>query len=448
MSETPAAKRPRTAADGTPSTPATRDASAHGRVELDVGGTRFVSSRSSLEGASSYFRALFGRWSSDEQPLFLDCDADAFQVLLSYIRLPSSVILPQETGLATRVLGLAEYLGVDGFLAAVKTRAHANMHPDDAEVDDPVAAFDEEAGTLQQALERGLLPARFFAPVPPPPEPPEPPPEAPLRTIKSIIPVSGYEVVFADEYYVQSNPSRRDLHQLKDIDHVRRPVVALALVEHRDGGQVVDAVMQPGAHDLVDPNNRNEHTHSQMVLASEFAETIGGEGPWEHWIVRPLATAQQLMPIPPGAVRGCWQQPVFTPKDRGETVKIAGDLIEVGGETRAVDWGAIEHEDLTGKIAHVDHRVRGQITLRKEGGVTKSFQNPAAGGDSAQYVDLAFAQVVDEGGGDGTTLETRFYMPLAENDDEEGTQTNKLQDARRVNIGDQVFSHFIGAVRQ
>ena len=57
--------------------------------------TRFVSSRSTLEGASSYFRSLLTRWDGDsDEPLFIDCDADAFQVLLSYMRI-GTLMLPQ-----------------------------------------------------------------------------------------------------------------------------------------------------------------------------------------------------------------------------------------------------------------------------------------------------------------------------------------------------------------
>ena len=109
-----------------------------------------------------------------DDPIFLDCDADAFGVLLSHMRVPSCVLLPPgDVGLATRVLLLAEYLGLDGFLTAIKARAYSHMHSCSTATDAAAAtAFDEEAGGLQQAIDKRLLPARFFAPEPPPPPPP------------------------------------------------------------------------------------------------------------------------------------------------------------------------------------------------------------------------------------------------------------------------------------
>ena len=92
------------AADG--DTPATAPR-PHGRVVLNVGGKHFESSRSTLEGSSSYFRSLLSRWdeADSDEPLFIDCDADAFGVLLSHMRIASNVILPKgDDELCARVL--------------------------------------------------------------------------------------------------------------------------------------------------------------------------------------------------------------------------------------------------------------------------------------------------------------------------------------------------------
>ena len=182
--ETPAAKRARGSGDGV--TPLTCGGRTHGRVTLDVGGTRFVSSYSTLAGSSSYFEALLARWDENaDESIFIDADADAVKVLLSYMRLGSLTLPKHDEELCARVLLTAEYLGMDALLAAVKSKAYANMHPDaDARNDDDrpaEQAFDEEVGSLQDAIDSQVLPARFFAPVPKPPE-------KPARTIKSLIP--------------------------------------------------------------------------------------------------------------------------------------------------------------------------------------------------------------------------------------------------------------------
>ena len=184
--ETPAAKHARGSDDGV--TPLTRGGRPHGRVSLDVGGTRFVSSYSTLAGSSSSFEALLARWDENaDEPIFIDADSDAVKVLLSYMRLGALTLPEHDKELCARVLLTAEYLGMDALLASVKAKAYANMHVGDETDDERPAelAFDEEVGSLQDAINSKVLPARFFAPAPP--EPPKPP-EKPARTVKSIIP--------------------------------------------------------------------------------------------------------------------------------------------------------------------------------------------------------------------------------------------------------------------
>ena len=169
-------------------------------MSLDVGGTRFVSARSTLEKSGHYFSSLLARWDENnaaDEPLFIDADADAFQILLSYMRVGKLTLPKNDDGLCARVLLHADMLGMDNLLSEVKGTAYANMHPnhqDDARP--PNVAFDEEVGSLSDAIDSGVLPARYFAPAPAPPEPPEPPPE---RVIKAIMPAApGYRAMFTN----------------------------------------------------------------------------------------------------------------------------------------------------------------------------------------------------------------------------------------------------------
>ena len=139
------------------------------RVVVDVGGTRFCTSTSTLTASSSYFQRLFSdRWaSSSEDECFLDGDPEPFAILLSYMR-RGHLDLPES--LAQRVLLEAEFLGVDSLLVEVKARAHRNLHPEfqDSSDANAAASFDAEHGGLRDALRSGVLPARYYAP---PPEP-------------------------------------------------------------------------------------------------------------------------------------------------------------------------------------------------------------------------------------------------------------------------------------
>ena len=70
----------------------------------------YVSSRSTLERSSSYFSSLLSRWDdSADEPLFIDADADAFQVLLSYMRI-GTLTLPQKVAKIKAALGLDDSL--------------------------------------------------------------------------------------------------------------------------------------------------------------------------------------------------------------------------------------------------------------------------------------------------------------------------------------------------
>ena len=155
-------------------TPATTTRPRVDRVVVNVGGTLFTTSASTLTAASSYFqRVLSDRWAADDGDLFLDRSPEPFAFILDYMR-NHYLELPEDNApLARRILLEAEFLGVDSILFEVKATAHHNLHSEWEGADAAaVAAFDEEHGSLADALRTRVLPARYFSAPPPPPPPP------------------------------------------------------------------------------------------------------------------------------------------------------------------------------------------------------------------------------------------------------------------------------------
>ena len=144
------------------------------RVRLNVGGTIFETSVTTLTGGSSFFASMFSRWddnsNQDPEGIFIDRDADAFRVLLSCMRHGAAVLPTLDRDLCARVLLDAQYLGVDGLLKSVKAVAWRHMNPlmftackeDDAAC---AARFDQDCASIEAALREGILPARFFSAV-------------------------------------------------------------------------------------------------------------------------------------------------------------------------------------------------------------------------------------------------------------------------------------------
>ncbi|EJK73860.1 hypothetical protein THAOC_04497 [Thalassiosira oceanica] len=139
----PSAKRPR---------------SSH--LTLNVGGERFVTSASTLTSNSHYFTALLsGDWvESGDEELYIDQDPAAFKVLLGYMRRG----LIKVDDVDEDVLLLAEYLGTERLISAVKVRWLVNLGrgpylADDCSDEEIVAAFDEEYGGVSSAITAGLL---------------------------------------------------------------------------------------------------------------------------------------------------------------------------------------------------------------------------------------------------------------------------------------------------
>ena len=442
-STTPAASKPRVDA-GEGVTPATA-ARPHGRVVLNVGGQRFESSRSTLEGSSSYFQSLLARWDEEtDDALFIDCDADAFGVLLSHMRIASNLILPDDDHkLCARVLLLAEYLGMQGLLAKVKARAYKNMHPgaEEAGGTDPVAAFDSEVGTLQEAIDSKVLPARFFAPVSEPPE----------RVVKTLIPAPpGYRAMFTDGSFANHQAIDEDGDQVREDV---RDVLSFAVVQLRDGSTRMEAVVQRPM-DLVSSVSfpiHHEYAHPQLQNHLEFASEVrdveAGHVWKHHLIIPPVASANRL-PVAPGTIRAVWAKPAVTRSDVGKRVTVTenGALI-LDGEVRSVTWG--DRSDLPSlkdaKIERVLDSFQG-LVQRSQFRVTgyKWHHVPYLTGSVNQTTkDVAF---VEMGHGEASSVPARFYIADSRGPKFDVYDTNRLVDVTHVKMHDGMeFSHTITA---
>ena len=143
----PAAKRQR------------RSLGASDRVVLDVGGTKFITSASTLTSNSAYFASLLSdNWiesNNGEDEIFIDQDPVPFKVLLAYMRQGSIEI----DDINTKVLLLAEFLGIERLLLAVKVRWYCNIGKGPVHnTDDEIAmAFDQEHGGILKAISSGLF---------------------------------------------------------------------------------------------------------------------------------------------------------------------------------------------------------------------------------------------------------------------------------------------------
>ena len=126
------------------------------------------------------------------------------------------VELPEhDESLARRVLLEAQFLGIDDFLSAIKAQAYRNLVKEGWKGSDTDAAtnFDKKHGGLEDALRKGVLPARFYGRVPPPTPPP------PERKVVQIMPAS-HDVKIG--YYDEDG----------DEKDVTLPAISLARVEN------------------------------------------------------------------------------------------------------------------------------------------------------------------------------------------------------------------------
>eukprot|EP00956_Cyclotella_meneghiniana_P020044 scaffold34931_cov38-Cyclotella_meneghiniana.AAC.8 len=100
----------------------TKKARYAGHVVLNVGGTRFSTSITTLSNSSAYFESLFShewaesRDNGDGEEVFVDQDPEPFRVLLSYTRLGKV----EASELTLPVLLQAKFFGMERLLAAVR----------------------------------------------------------------------------------------------------------------------------------------------------------------------------------------------------------------------------------------------------------------------------------------------------------------------------------------
>ena len=246
-----------------------RQKRSHGRVRLNVGGTLFETSTSTLTGASNYFAAMLSRWEGtteedDDEGIFLDRDPDAFKVLLSCMRYGTATLPEADPDLCARAMLEAEFLGMERLILQVKAVAWRNLHPDDARLlperhqpdADPTPVtdvqcagwFDEEFACMEAAIRSRVPPGRFFSPA-----------SKGLQRVKQIIPASGQDAVVVDD----DDTCRVMCYALLEDDHAQtriEPVLA------RTG-------------DI-------EGDEKQLMLASEWVEELGAE----QWMMKEHGT--------------------------------------------------------------------------------------------------------------------------------------------------------------
>jgi hypothetical protein len=133
---------------------------ATGRIEINVGGTKFLTAASTLMSNSAYFSTLLNdTWlNSSSGEIFLDQDPIVFAKLLTYMR--EGIIKVEDIDI--HVMILAEFLGMERLLLAIKVRWYCNIGkgPVDLESDEAIAtAFDEVHGGIMKAISTGLYPA-------------------------------------------------------------------------------------------------------------------------------------------------------------------------------------------------------------------------------------------------------------------------------------------------
>ena len=131
--------------------------SASGPITINVGGTKFTTAKSTLTSNSTYFASLLsGNWSeSSDNEIFLDRNPSAFGKLIEYMREGMIKVVDIDESALT----LAEFLGIERLLLAVKIRWYCNIgrgpvHSTNEEI---AAEFDQRYGGIRNAISSGLL---------------------------------------------------------------------------------------------------------------------------------------------------------------------------------------------------------------------------------------------------------------------------------------------------
>jgi len=133
------------------------------RVQIDVGGTVFITSKTTLTLSSSYFASKFkAEWGDGDEdddgdePLFVDQDPVPFAILLGFMREG----FVKKSQLTEKVLAQAEFFGIDLLLMAAMSTAFRALHPAERHLSDDEACvqFGEEYGGVLDAIRQGILP--------------------------------------------------------------------------------------------------------------------------------------------------------------------------------------------------------------------------------------------------------------------------------------------------
>ena len=145
--------------DDTPINRQTQIIGSSDRVVLDVGGTKFVAAASTLTSNSAYFSSLLSdNWyeSNSQTEIFLDQIPSTFGILLDFMREGFIKI----DDINERVLALAEFLGVERLLLAVKIRWYHNIGRGPVlSLDEEITSeFDQKYGGITKAISAGLFP--------------------------------------------------------------------------------------------------------------------------------------------------------------------------------------------------------------------------------------------------------------------------------------------------
>ena len=136
-----------------------RSLGASDRITVDVGGTKFITSVSTLTSNSAYFASLLSdNWiqsNNGDDEIFIDQDPVPFGILLAYMRRGNIKVRDIDTD----VLALAEFLGIERLLLAVKIRWYYNIGkgPVFSKDEEIAAAFDHRYGGIMKAVSAGLF---------------------------------------------------------------------------------------------------------------------------------------------------------------------------------------------------------------------------------------------------------------------------------------------------
>ena len=145
------------------------------RIVVDVGGTRFTTSATTLTSASDYFASMLSRWcDGPPESLFLDRDPEPFKVLLTYMRTGMLELSAENLSMAQRVMVEAQFLGMQGLIDSVKMAVVENNGNITITTGQPpqidertINMFDLLYGSFDAAIRCGALPDRYFEPAKP-----------------------------------------------------------------------------------------------------------------------------------------------------------------------------------------------------------------------------------------------------------------------------------------